>query len=58
MDLIHCTSQNCPYISSCQRAQPVNDSELLPFEEPIYYNYEYECSLSDGFSFYIKAIYT
>lgn len=54
MDLIYCTSQNCPYKSSCLRAQHTNENELLFSDKPQYYDYSYECTLSDGFQFYVK----
>lgn len=52
-DLIYCSSQDCPYKTTCARA---NLPKVRDRNGIILYNYQYECTLSDGFQYYIKTI--
>lgn len=52
-DLVYCTSQDCTYKTTCERANipEVRDKNFI-----ILYNYQYECTLSDRFQNYIKTV--
>lgn len=49
-ELTKCTAIYCPYESQCFRKHNNNQDETT--QE--YYNYEYECNESTGFSSYIS----
>lgn len=53
-DICKCTSENCPYISSCARKtlSSINTSEVSYFT----YDFSYNCNSDSGFQDYIKTI--
>ena len=51
-DIIKCTSNNCPYKSSCYR----QSDEEPPSKNTTYFNYEYTCNFNSGYDQYIRKI--
>lgn len=56
-DLIYCCSEMCIYKSSCLRGQLPEEEDLLPFEEPILFDYGFNgCDYNSGWNSYILNI--